>query len=225
MAKFIDAGGGDPWELMAHQAWSVGWVLVFLAIVNSAIANSNAGANATTRTWFAMGRIRLLPSAMAKLHSRYRSPYIAVIVQLIIGLALPLWLGFQYDPLTAFILIATINVVIVVLIYILLNLSCMTLYLREHRSEFNVFLHLLIPLAGIAVFAPAWLTAAGIKAFGFVVPLTAPISYAGIVDAIWMAIGVIYMIYLYLRHRERIADTGKIFWDDETAVTVSGGGS
>jgi amino acid transporter len=214
MAGLGAAGGGDPWELMAHQAWSWGWIFVFLAVVNSAIANSNAGANATTRTWYAMGRIRLLPAMMARLHPRFRSPHIAVILQFIIGLALPLTLGFAYEPLTAFGFIATINVIVVVMIYILLNISCLALYLREHRAHFNPLLHLVIPVLGVAVFLPTWLAAAGIRIFSFVAPLAAPSSYAGIIDAIWIAIGVVYLVYLYMNHPERVRETGRIFWEE-----------
>ena len=61
-AGFPASGDGNPWDALARTAWGAGWVLVFLAIANSAIANANAAANAATRTWFAMGRIRLLPA-------------------------------------------------------------------------------------------------------------------------------------------------------------------
>jgi hypothetical protein len=64
------------------------------------------------------------------------------------------------------------------------------------------------------VFVPAWLTAAGIPAFKFVGELSAPLSYAGPIDLVWMAIGVIYMFYLYARAPERIKDTGKIFIEE-----------
>src|SRR6266542_796613 len=59
MAGFAKFGNGNPWDGLARQVWGVGWVVVFLAIANSAIANANVAANATTRTWYAMGRIRL----------------------------------------------------------------------------------------------------------------------------------------------------------------------
>jgi amino acid transporter len=215
MVGFLSSGNGDPWGLLARRAWDWGWLIVILAIVNSAIANSNAGANATTRTWFAMGRIRILPSMLARIHPQHRSPYIAVALQFLLGIVLPLWLGFQYDPLTAFGFIATVNVVLVILIYIAVNISCMTYYLREHRNEFNVLLHGLLPILGVLVFIPAWLTAAGIPAFKFVAELSTPLSYAGPIDLIWMVIGVLYMLYLYNRAPQRIRDTGKIFLEEE----------
>jgi hypothetical protein len=38
-----------------RDVWAAGWILVFVAIIISAVRNSNAGANATTY-WFALGR-------------------------------------------------------------------------------------------------------------------------------------------------------------------------
>jgi amino acid permease-like protein len=71
-AEFPTSGNGNPWDGLARTAWGAGWVLVFLAVANSAIANANASANAATRTWFAMGRIRLLPRALEHVNPRSR---------------------------------------------------------------------------------------------------------------------------------------------------------
>ena len=38
-----------------------GWVLVFAAIINSIVANSNAGFNAATRVFYAMARNGIAP--------------------------------------------------------------------------------------------------------------------------------------------------------------------
>src|SRR5204863_141139 len=83
-------------ELLARGAWGAGWVLVFLAVANSAIANSNAAANAATRTWFAMGRIRLLPRALAHVNHRWHVPDTAVAAQFVLGVVVAVWLGLQY---------------------------------------------------------------------------------------------------------------------------------
>jgi amino acid transporter len=215
MTEFQSAGGGNPWDAMSREVWGIGWILVFLAIVNSAIANSNAGANAATRTWYAMGRVRLLPTLLARVHPVYRSPHVAVVGQLVLGVVLPLWLGFQYDPITAFSLLATVAVIVVVLIYIAVNLACLLYYLRHRRNEFNPALHALVPVVGIAAFVPAWLTAAGIPAFAFISELPPPLSYSGSIVAIWMLIGVAYLAYLYARDPQRIRDTGRIFVEEE----------
>lgn len=72
---------------------------------------------------------------------------------------------------------------------------------------------LVIPVLGIATFVPAWLTAAGMKVFPFVAPLTPPLSYMGPGVAGWMAVGVLYLIYLYRRDPQRVLEVGLVHLD------------
>ncbi len=214
MEGFAGFGGGNPWDGLARQAWGIGWVLVFLAVANSAIANANAAANAATRTWFAMGRIRLLPTALENVHPQWKSPVTAVWLQFVVGVVVSLGLGFKYGVLPAFVLIATILTAVIVLIYIAVNVSCIAFYLRERREEFSAFKHLIVPLVGICMFIPAWLTAVGIPAFKFIAKLEYPLSLAGPVVAGWYLIGLVYMFYLMSRAPDRIRDTGRIFVEE-----------
>lgn len=218
MGGFAAFGGGNPWDGLARAVWGAGWVLVFLAIVNSAIANANAGANATTRTWYAMARIRLLPPALAAVHPKYKSPHIAVLLQFVVSIVAGLALGFAFDPLPAFGFIATIAVAVVVLIYMLVNLACIVFYRRERPQEFSVFKHFVVPVVGIVVFIPAWLTAVGIPAFSFISRLSYPLSWAGIVVAAWYVLGVIYLLYLQARAPERVRDTARVFEEADASL-------
>ena len=223
MAGFAAAGEGNPWDMLARTVWGAGWVLAFLAIQNSAIANSNAAANASTRTWFAMGRIGLLPRGLAATHPRYRSPHVAVVWQLVVGLVAALGLGFAYSPLEAFVLIATVVTAVIILIYGAVNIACIVFYLRERRSDFNPFKHLVVPVVGTLFFVPAWLTAMGIAVFDFVSPLAYPTSLTGPIVGAILLTGIIYMVILYSRDRRKIDDTAKVFVEDEpTAVTTGG---
>jgi amino acid transporter len=190
-------------------------VLVFFAIVNSTIANANAGANVSTRTAFALARIGIFPRALTRLHPVHRSPVVAVGLQFGIAVAATLALGFAYDPVTAFVLVATIIVIVVVAVYIVVNAACIGFFARHRREEFNLLLHLVFPALGILAFIPALLTAAGIPIFSFVTKLTKPISYAGPVVAVWMLIGLAYLAYLWSRHRQRVLDTGLVHLDAE----------
>lgn len=221
--KAKDFATGAGWLGLGRSAWGAfGFLMIFLAIVNSTIANANAGANAATRTWFAMGRIRLLPSSMAQVHPRYRSPYVSVVVQLIVGLAVALWLGLQYDPITAFGLIATMIVVAFVPLYMICNLSCLVYYARYRRDEFNWILHGLFPILGIIVLVPAFLAGAGIPSFKFVSRLPYPLSIAGPVVAIWMVVGVIYLVYLMVKDRRRVDETARVFLEEDPEVARAG---
>ena len=151
--KYVNFGaldGGSPWIQLAREVWGIGWVVAFFAILNSTFANGNAGTLATTRTWFAMSRIGLLPSPLARLHPRYRSPWVGVLVQLVVTLAIGLPVALHFGPTTAFVFLATILTGIMIAIYMIFNLSCIMYYLRRRRQEFNVLLHLVIPVLGIA---------------------------------------------------------------------------
>ncbi len=215
-SKAKDFATGAGWLGLGRDAWGAfGFAMIFLAIVNSTIANANAGSNAATRTWYAMGRIRLLPTALAKVHHRYESPHVSVVVQLVVGLVVALWLGFQYDPITAFGLIATMIVVAFVPLYMICNLSCLAYYWRYQRSEFNWILHGLFPILGIAVMVPAFLAGAGIPAFKFISRLPHPLSVAGPVVGAWMVIGLIYLAVLMSRDRTRVEETAKVFLEED----------
>jgi amino acid transporter len=207
--------GKDSWQGLARTSYGLFWVLVFLAIVNSTIANANAGASVSTRTAYALGRIRLLPRMVTVLHPTHRSPYLAVLAQFVIGLIVTLGLGFAYDPVTAFLLVATVIVLVVVLVYILCNLACIGFFVRKRREDLNPLLHIVIPLLGVVAFVPALFTAAGIKIFSFVVPLTSPVSYAGPVVLVWLALGALYLGYLLAKHPDRIRQMSQVHLVEE----------
>ena len=210
-----DSTSPASWQGIARASYGLFWVLVFLAVVNSTVANANAGASVSTRTAYALGRIRLLPRAVTVLHPTHRSPYLAVYAQFVIGVAVTLGLGFAYDPITAFLLVATVIVIVVVLVYILCNLACVGFFTRKRREDLNPFLHVLVPLLGAVAFVPALLTAAGIKAFSFVAELTSPISYAGPIVIAWLVLGAFYLVFLTAKHPERVRQMSQVHLVDE----------
>jgi amino acid transporter len=212
--NFTTGTGAASWEGMARSLYGIFWFFVFLAIVNSTIANANAGVNVSTRTAYAMGRINAFPHFLARVHPTHRSPVAAILTAFVITVAVMLGLGLGYDPVTAFIMVATALVIVIVAVYILMNAACIGFFARR-GSGFNPLLHLIIPVLGIAVFVPAWLTAAGIDVFSFISPLPSPYSYMGPGVAGFMIIGVIYLIYLYRRHPRRVVEVGLVHLDPQ----------
>src|SRR5207253_162903 len=164
-AAFATFTGNASWEGLARSLYGLFWFFVFLAIVNSTIANANAGVNVSSRTAYAMGRIGAFPRFLAIVSPRHRSPVNSVLVAFVITVAVTLGLGLGYDPTVAFSMVATGLVIVLVAIYILMNAACLGFFARRGMGGFNWLSHLVIPLLGIAAFVPAWLTAAGIKVF------------------------------------------------------------
>src|SRR2546426_4920171 len=146
----------DPCSGMAQAVWGPGLIIVILAVLNSAIANSNAGANAATRVGYALARIGLLPRMLGRVHPKFSTPHVAVNVQAGGGIILAVALGLVAGgPIPAFALLATVATIVVRTIYILTNLSTLIFYLWERRTEFNPLLHGLVPIFGPLIFLPA----------------------------------------------------------------------
>jgi amino acid transporter len=208
--------GSASWEGIARTLYGIFWFFVFLAIVNSTIANANAGVNVSSRTAYAMGRIGAFPHFFARVHHRHSSPFVAILVSFLVTVAVTLGLGLGYTPEVAFAMVGTGLVIVLAAIYIVMNAACIGYFWRRRATggRYNVLLHLVIPVLGIVAFVPAWLAAAGIKAFSFVTPLAAPASYMGPGVAGWMVVGIGYLIYLYRRHPGRVTEVGLVHLDD-----------
>src|SRR5229473_5382275 len=94
-AKFgtFSTTGPNSWEGLARSLYGLFWFFVFLAIVNSTIANANAGVNVSSRTAYAMGRIGAFPRFLAQVHPKHRSPALAILTGFVITVAVTLGLG------------------------------------------------------------------------------------------------------------------------------------
>jgi amino acid transporter len=220
---FSTGNTGDSWEGVARTLYGLFWVLVFLAIVNSTLANSNAGVNVSSRMTFALGRIKAFPSPLAAVSAGHKSPVNAIALGAVISLAAMLGLGLHYGPTTAFAMVGTALVILIVGVYILMDAACIGFFARGGGGSFNLFSHLVVPILGIAAFVPAWCAGAGIKIPGlhFISPLPAPLSYMGPAVAIWMVLGIIYLIVLYATNPRRVTEVGLIHIDAPAAEKVS----
>jgi amino acid transporter len=213
---FVTFNGGDPWTGMATQVWGVAGVFVLIAILNSALANGNAAANAATRVGYALGRIRLFPGQLSLVHPRFKTPWVAIHVEVIFSVSLSIALGFAFgSPLTAFAFLGTIGTLIFIPLYMLTCVASCVFYLREHRDEFNVFLHVVIPVGAVVLFIPVMLAGLGINFLGLgITPLAWPINLAPYISLAWVVIGIGMLFYFRARHPNRIADTAEIFLDE-----------
>jgi amino acid transporter len=202
------------WVGIARSLYGIFWFFVFLAIVNSTIANANAGVNVSSRTAYAMGRIKAFPHFLAQVNAKHRSPVNSILTAFVLTIAITLGLGLKYTAPVAFAMVGTGIVIILVAVYILMNVACIGYFARK-RTGYNVLSHVIIPVLGVVAFVPAWLSAAGLPVFSFITALTPPLSYMGPGVAAWMVIGAGYLIYLYAHDRERVVQVGLVHLDLE----------
>ena len=230
MTEFYTFNEGDPWGFMADAVLPIGGLLVVLAILNSCLANANAGATAATRSLFAMGRATLIPRWFGAVHPTYRSPVNAVHFQAIAGLIVAVVLGFVLaddpfpgsGPLNVYVWLGTMIGLLFAFMYIAVNLACIGYYLREGRSEFNALKHVVVPVLGVIAMIPAVLAVIG----GVTIPILNvelppyenSLRFTAPVVGIWLVIGVVAYFVLRSRNPEALARVDDIYGGDSVAT-------
>jgi amino acid transporter len=238
MTEFYTFNDGDPWGFMAEEVLpGIGGLLIVFAILNSSLANANAGANAATRSLFAMGRVGLLPRMFAAVHPTNRTPVTAVHFQAISALIIAVVLGviLANDPfptpegaasfggLNVYVFLGTMLGLIFVFLYICVNLACIGYFWRVRREEFNFIKHLIVPILGVLAMIPAGLAVIGgltipildieLPPYGNALQFTAPIV------AIWMVIGIVLYFVLRARNPEALDRMGDVYGGEAPSPT------
>jgi len=133
-------------------------LLAYIAGFTSTMSAMIAGSNSQSRLIFNAAREGLLPSALARIHPRTRTPWMSFLVFVGIGLAIVYIFGWNVDPVTFFGDIATLGTILVTLTYLVSNLALPVYYRRHHPEEFSVLRHLILPILGVlAIGFPLWL--------------------------------------------------------------------
>lgn len=141
---FITAAGG------------VGSVLLFLAYIagfTSILSSLISATNSQARILFSSGREGLLPSVTARLTERRRTPWVAFLIFLGLGLGLSYVFGWNTNPVTFFGEIATLGTILIALTYLVANLALPVYFRRFHPDRFSAVTHLVLPLLGAAAIA------------------------------------------------------------------------
>lgn len=145
-----------PAFAVAHRLWGSAWLLVLLALFNSAVAVCIACAVDSTRNWYAMARSGALPRVLAHVHPEHRTPSNAVLAQFALASLVPLGLGIAIGPDQAFFLMGLVGTLVYVVVCCLGNVGVMRYFLTARRSEFHVLKHLALPLlSSLALLAVA----------------------------------------------------------------------
>ncbi len=201
----------NPWGTLSRRVWGPLNFIVILTILNSALANANGGVNAASRVLYAMGRVGSLPSFLAHTN-RARVPDVAIFITMGVALVATLIPGLLYGTTRAFAFVGTVITIPIILVYAATCISVPFFYLREHRAEFNVLRHIILPIVPVLVLIAV--------VYSQVVPLlippypAAPISYAVPLVAIWFVIGLIIVIALTLRAPTTLERSNKVYGEE-----------
>lgn len=145
------------------------------------IANALAAQAAISRILFSMGRDKKLPAILAKVHPKFKTPYISTIFVAVISLAVGLFFQSQIASLTVLVNFGAL------VSFLVLHVSVINHYIIRQKSK-NYFKHLILPLIGFTVIAYVLygMDMAAIK-----------------LGTSWVAIGVVYLLVITFLHKQK----------------------
>jgi amino acid transporter len=176
--KIKDAAAGT----FEFAAWAVGrWAAVTIAwtyVLVVGLTNAVPMQVGVARVLYAMARDGQLPRALARIHPRYHSPHVGMIVTAAISLAVALVMRYRLDEL------ATIVNFGALCAFLMLHLSVLAEFAWKRRSR-RWLLHWITPTLGILVVL--LVVFKGMSADAFVVGFS------------WLALGILWGLVLRTR--------------------------
>ncbi len=166
----------------AGGAW-LRLITILAVVIASAVANAMAAQAAVSRILFAMARDGKLPSILAKVHPRYKTPYVSTLAVAVVSLLVGLFFSGRVDDLTRVVNFGALTG------FVLLHLSVISHYFYRQRSG-DWLRHVLFPLTGLAIIL-------------FV--LFEMDRAAKTLGACWIGIGAVYYAVLTLRGKRPAA--------------------
>jgi amino acid transporter len=158
-------------------------IVGILSFFGAALAIVNGG----SRILYTVGRDGLLPSWVAWVHPKRKTPVGAVTGLCVLGLVSGLILGFVMTPIVAFGFFGTLDAIFMILIYLLVNVSCFLFFWRRRRElRFSLLRHGLIPLLSTLLMAAIFLAAVAS-------PGPDPLSFIPYIVATWVVIGLVVL--------------------------------
>jgi len=111
----------------------VGWILSVMAflLMVSGLGGTSAWVAGSARIPFVAGLDRYLPEAFGRIHPKYGSPYVAILVQGIISSAIILTGYFSANVSESYLLLVNITLIVYFLPYLYLFAAAITLRFRE----------------------------------------------------------------------------------------------
>jgi len=204
--KDMAAFAANPNELsyLSNIFWNSSWTwLIDLVVALSTMAFVLAAFNSAVRLVFAMGRERMLPRQVSAL-SKYKTPHVAVAAVTVLALVIGLPVSISQGGFLAFAYIGALSGLSLILLFISVSVGVIVAFRRQYKSDFNPFLHLVLPILGIITF--------GIPLVGTFYPVpSAPYSWLPYIVLGWLVIGIIVAMWLHRYRAEALSKIGRIF--------------
>ncbi|MCP8310422.1 MAG: APC family permease [Candidatus Methylarchaceae archaeon HK01M] len=208
--EVITVGDVSPLAAQAGIDWlggaNNGIAVLSFAMLLSALGSGTAAALTISRILHAMGTDEVMPKHMGKLHPKHKSPHMAAIYVGLTTLLIPIITYFVGVPLIdTFIFTATWCAWGVLIMYFFMNVDNLLISSKKITGK-SAILGIVVPIIGAALMGYIWWSSgsAGIPGVAEVAafeggPFWNTMMLPGF---IWLAIGVVYLIYLHTAKHE-----------------------
>ncbi len=169
----LAAWATGPWTAMV-LAWS------YAGIVG--LSNSLPMQVGVARVVFAMGRDRQFPKFLARVHPRYHTPYMGMLVTAALSLGVALYMKNRLDDLASIVNFGALSG------FLFLHVSVLAYFVVKRRST-AWLRHWLVPICGIIVVLAVF---SGMSAL------------AARVGCAWLLVGLVYGLVLKSQHRDEL---------------------
>jgi len=201
----LSSSATAPAFVLADRLWSSGSLIVLIALVNSGVGVCIACTTSSTRTLFGMARTGALPSPLARVSPKHKTPIVAIYVQTTAAVTLCLAVGLPLGPYNLFNMLGTAGTFVYIPIFILMNVAAFKFFWEKHREEFSVAKYVICPVIST--------TALLIIGYKSLVPLPAmPVALAPLIAGIYIVAGLAILFGRNLRPGKRawMASAGEI---------------
>jgi amino acid transporter len=149
-----------PFLVVADHDLGGAAVLAWVAGILSVLAALVAGSSSQARMLFDGGRSGLLPARLGRLRQPSETPVNALIVMAVAGLGVigVWWIVHlitghtgSMNPVGLYAESSTMGTIVILVVYLLTNLSLPVFMWRRHRSMFSLVRHVVVPALGSAV--------------------------------------------------------------------------
>jgi amino acid transporter len=204
-------GDATPFPTLAHRYAHWMTQIIDIAAILGLFSCFLAVQNATVRVIFAMGRDRVLPPVLGKVHRRWHSPaaaiYTLTFFSVAAGIGLSAWLGSGLTDVYGW--TGSIGTVAVIIVYMLANLAAIRYFAQDKQR--SILKHIVFPVAGIVALAyPLYFVAKPGQSY--------PYNLVPYIVLIWIGIGFVTYFYLRGKDPEKLATIGRVIAEEEDDV-------
>jgi len=153
---------------------TVMWICAIATGISWGIANSLAAQAAISRILYSMSRDGFLPKPLAKVHPKFKTPYISTLFVAAVSLVITLAFSNSIAALSSIVNFGALTS------FLVLNFTVIYYFVYKKKSK-DYFKHIVLPAIGFLVIGYVWINLS---------------SQAMTLGCIWMALGVVYLLVM-----------------------------